>query len=162
MNKKSKLYPLLCLITGVIIIAAGIYTLSAGDVVLQVASLIGGGVVTLHGAGRVLTALLKRKTVSKEAWLNILFGGFFNILAGIFILILPIFNYAPIYIVFTAYILINALIKIVDYHLGRRNNVPGRLKEFLLFVFFIVFGVLMVFVPEMGKRGFWWWREYTV
>ena len=46
MNTNSKLYPLVCLITGLIIIAAGIYTLSAGDVVLHVASLIGGGVVT--------------------------------------------------------------------------------------------------------------------
>ena len=154
MNTNSKLYPLVCLITGLIIIAAGIYTLSAGDVVLHVASLIGGGVVTLHGAGRVLTAMLKKKSLSEDAWTNVLFGGIFNVLAGIFIMTLPIFDYAPIYIVFTAYILVNALIKIVDYYIDRRDNVPGRLKELLLFVFFIVFGVLMVFVPEMGKRSF--------
>ena len=84
MNTNSKLYPLVCLITGLIIIAAGIYTLSAGDVVLHVASLIGGGVVTLHGAGRVLTAMLKKKSLSEDAWTNVLFGGIFNVLAGIF------------------------------------------------------------------------------
>ena len=78
MNRNSKLYPLVCLITGAIIIAAGIYTLSAGDVILHVASLIGGGVVTVQGAGLILSAILKRKNLSKAAMGNVLFGGFFN------------------------------------------------------------------------------------
>ncbi len=154
MNRNSKLYPLVCLITGAIIIAAGIYTLSAGDVILHVASLIGGGVVTVQGAGLILSAILKRKNLSKAAMGNVLFGGFFNALSGIFIMMLPQFGYAPIYFVFTAYIFVNALIKIVDYVIDRRDNVPGRLKELLLFIFFIVFGILMVFVPGMGKRSF--------
>ncbi len=154
MNRNSRLYPLVCLITGTIIIAAGIYTLSAGDVVLHVASLIGGGVVTVQGTGLILSAVLKRKTLSKAASGNVLFGGFFNVLSGIFIMMLPKIGYAPIYFVFTAYIFVNALIKIIDYVIDRRDNVPGRLKELLLFVFFIVFGILMVFVPGMGERSF--------
>lgn len=154
MKRIFKLYPLISLITGLLIIAAGIYTLSAGDVILQVASLIGGGVVTVQGLGLVLSAVLKRKTISQEAASTILFSGLFNILTGMFILFLPVIGFAPIYIIFTAYIFVNALIKILDYQIDRRDNVPGRIKELLLFVFFITFGILMVFVPGMGKRGF--------
>lgn len=154
MKIKFKMYPIVCLITGLLITAAGIYTLSAGDFILQVASLIGGGVVAVQGVGRILSAIIKRKTISREAVISVLFGGIFNILAGGFILLLPVIGFVPIYIVFTAYIFVNALIKIVDYVIDRRDNVPGRVKELLLFFFFIVFGILMVFVPGMGKRGF--------
>ncbi|MCM1055665.1 MAG: DUF308 domain-containing protein [Bacteroides sp.] len=154
MKKIFRMYPLICLVTGLLIIAAGIYTLSAGDLVLQVASIIGGSVVAVQGAGLILSAILKRKVISKEAAGSIFFSGLFNILAGAFILLLPMIKFTPIYIVFTAYIFVNALIKIVDYRIDRRDNVPGRFKELILFFFFIVFGVLMVFVPGMGRRGF--------
>ncbi|MBD5114164.1 MAG: hypothetical protein HDT46_03045 [Ruminococcaceae bacterium] len=154
MKRILKIYPLVCLITGLLIIAAGIYALSAGELILQVASIVGGAVVTVQGLGLVLSAVLKRKIISKEAAGNIFFSGLFNILVGAFILFLPVIGFAPIYIVFTAYIFVNALIKIVDYQIDRRDNVPGRVKQLILFLFFIVFGILMVFVPGMGKRGF--------
>lgn len=154
MIRNSRLYPILCLITGALIIAAGIYTLASGETVLQVVCYLGGAVVTLHGAKLALSALLKRKNLSKDAMGSILVNGGFNAVVGIFVMLLPFFNMIPVYFVFTLYTFVNAAIKILDYIIDRRDGVAGRLKELVLFVFFLVFGVLMVFVPGMGRRGF--------
>lgn len=154
MVRNSKLYPIVCLITGTFIITVGIYTLTVGEAVLQAVCYLGGAVVGIHGVKLAFSALLKRRILSKDAVGSILVNSGFNVLVGIFVMLLPLFNMVPVYFVFTLYVFVNAMIKILDYIIDRRDNVSGRLKELLLFVFFFVFGVLMVFVPGMGRRGF--------
>lgn len=154
MINNSKIYPLVCLIVGLAIISAGIYTLTAGELVMEFACYMGGSIVVLHGVVSGVAVLLKHKQMTKDSVKSLTIGAFLNICLGGMIMLMPKISLAPIYIVFTLYILVNAAIKLVDYFINKRDNVVGRLRELLFFVFFLVFGVLMVFVPEMGKRGF--------
>ena len=154
MRFNEKFYPLICLVFGLTIIAAGIFTLAAGRVVLAVACYIGGAVAIMQGLARGVSAFARKKTLSKGAFSSLVASSLFNVLAGIGILLIPLLKMVPVYIVFTAYIFVNALIKLIDYDIDRRDGVPGRIKEFMLFMFFLVFGVLMVFVPGMGETGF--------
>lgn len=152
--KNSKLYPLFCLITGLIIIAAGVLILNIGQQMMNLICYLGGIVVMLHAALCAVSVIGKRKTLSKDSEKSLLISSFINIGIGVAVVYLPRFDLVPVYIVFTLYILINAVIKLIDYFIDRRDNVSGRLKELLLFAFFFIFAVLMIFVPEMGKRGF--------
>lgn len=154
MKFNEKFYPLICLIFGLAIVEAGIITLAAGDVVFAVACYAGGAVAVMQGLARGVSALARKKTVSPNAFGILIASSLFNIAAGVVILLIPLLKMIPVYIVFTAYILVNALVKLIDYHIDRRDRVSGRLKELLLFVFFLVFGILMVFVPGMGERSF--------
>lgn len=154
MKFNEKFYPLICLIFGLAIIAAGIFTLTAGRVVLAVTCYIGGAVAIMQGLVRGVSVFARKKTLSRDAVSSLIASSSLNVLMGVGILLIPLLKMAPVYIVFTAYILTNALIKLVDYDIDRRDGVPGRIKELILFVFFLVFGVLMVFVPGMGETGF--------
>ena len=154
MKFNEKFYPLICLIFGLAIIAAGIFTLAAGRVVFEVACYIGGSVAIMQGLVRAVYAFARKKTLSSGAVGVLAASSTFNTLVGVGILLIPLLRMAPVYIVFTAYVMVNALIKLVDYDIDRRDRVPGRFKELALFVFFSVFGVLMIFVPGMGETGF--------
>lgn len=154
MINNSKIYPLVCLIIGLTIISAGIYTLTVGEPVMEFVCYIGGGIVVLHGIVSGIAVLLKYKQMPKDPAKSLTVGALINICLGGMIILLPAISLAPIYAFFTLYILVNAAIKLVDYFIDRKDNVSGRLRELVLFVFFLTFGVLMVFVPEMGKRGF--------
>ena len=154
MRFNAKFYPLICLIFGLAIIAAGIFTLAAGYVVFAVACYLGGAVAIMQGLVRGVSAFTRRKTLTENAFGILTASSLFSVLVGVGILLLPLLKMIPVYIVFTAYILVNALIKLIDYDIDRRDGVPGRLKELALFVFFLVFGILMVFVPGMGETGF--------
>lgn len=152
--KNSKLYPLFCLVTGMIVIAVGILILNIGQQMINIICYLSGIVVMLHAAGCSVAVIGKRKTLSKDSAKSLLVSSFINIGIGVAVVLLPRFDLVPVYIIFTLYILVNAVIKLVDYFIDRRDDVSGRLKELLLFVFFFTFAVLMIFVPEMGKRGF--------
>lgn len=152
--KNTKLYHLVCLVVGLTIIEAGILILSEGESMVSLLCYIGGGVVVLHAAFLGFSVFAKRKSLSVDSKHSLLVSTFANLIAGAAVMLLPAFRLAPLYLVFTVYILINAAIKIVDYFIDRQNNVSGRLKQLALFFFFMIFGVLMVFVPEMDKKGF--------
>lgn len=154
MINNSKIYPLVCLVIGAAIISAGIYTLTVGELVMEFACYMGGSVVVLHGIVSAVEVLLRHKQMTKDSVKSLSAGAFLNACIGVMIILLPRISLAPIYVIFTIYIFVNAAIKLVDYFIDKRDNVSGRLKALVLFVFFLVFGVLMVFVPGMGKRGF--------
>lgn len=154
MRFNERFYPLICLIFGLAIIAAGIFALAAGYVVFAVACYLGGAVAIMQGTVRGVSAFARKKSLTENAFGILVASSLFNVLAGVGILLIPMLKMVPVYVVFTAYIFANALIKLVDYGIDRRDGVPGRLKELMLFVFFLVFGVLMVFVPGMGETGF--------
>lgn len=154
MRINEKFYPLICLIFGLAIMAAGIFALAAGRVVFEAACYLGGTVAIMQGLVKGVWTFTMRRILSKGAVSSFAASSVFNVVMGVVILLIPLLRMVPVYIVFTAYILVNALVKLVDYRIDRRDNVPGRLKELLLFVFFLVFGVLMIFVPGMGETGF--------
>lgn len=154
MINNSKIYPLFCLIVGTVILSAGIYILTVGELVMEIACFMGGSVAVLHGVVSGISVLARYKQLAKDSAKTLAVNALLNICLGGMIMLLPQISLTPIYAFFTLYILVNAAIKLVDYFIDRKDNVSGRLKELVFFVFFLVFGVLMVFVPEMGRRGF--------
>ena len=97
---------------------------------------LGGIVVMLHSSFCALAVIGKRKILSKDSAKSLLISAFINLCVGVAVVLLPRFNLVPVYIIFTLYILVNAIIKLIDYFIDKRDNVSGRLKELLLFVFF--------------------------
>lgn len=150
----SKFYPIVCLVMGLLIVGAGVLTLTAGMVVIEAACYLIAAVAFLHGVFLFLSAAAKRKKLSKSAKGSIYITAVYNIMAGVMAVLLPKFKLVPIYFIYTVYVFVNAAINFVDYLIDRRDNVPGRYREFLNFLAFTVFGILLIFVPEMGKNGF--------
>ena len=153
MRSKIKFYPVICLITGLIFIGAGVFLLADGDFIITVISYGGGLLVTLHGITIGVSAISRKKELAPDAFSSLIASCLFNLCVGGVMLLLPMLQMVPVYIVFTVYIIINALIKLVDYVIDVRDNVQGRLYELMMFLFFAVFGVLMACVPGMGAAA---------
>ena len=141
MRSKIKFYPVICLITGLIFIGAGIFLLADGDFIITVISYGGGLLVALHGITIGVSAISRKKELAPDAFSSLIASCLFNLCVGGVMLLLPMLKMVPVYIVFTVYIIINALIKLVDYVIDVRDNVQGRLYELMMFLFFAVFGV---------------------
>ncbi|MCM1298118.1 MAG: DUF308 domain-containing protein [Firmicutes bacterium] len=150
----SKFYPIVCLVMGLLIVAAGVLTLTAGMVVLEAACYLIGAVAILHGVFLFLSTLAKRKKLSKSAMGSVYITAVYNVIVGVMAVFMPRLNLIPVLLIYTVYVFVNAAINLVDYIIDRRDNVPGRYREFLNFLAFTVFGILLIFVPEMGKNGF--------
>lgn len=150
----SKFYPIVCLIMGLLFVAAGVLTLTAGMVVLEAACYLIGGIVVLHGIFLFLSTFAKRKKLTKAARASVYITAAYNVLAGIMAVLLPRMELAPVYLIYSLYIWVNAAINFVDYIIDRRDNVPGRYREFIYFLAFTVFGILLIFVPGWDKNSF--------
>ncbi len=129
-------------------------TLTAGTVVLEAACYLIGAIAILHGIFLFLSTLAKRKKLDKAARGSVYINALYNIIAGVMAVLTSQLHMMPINIIYTVYVFVNAAINFVDFLIDRRDNVPGSYKDFLNFLAFAVFGVILIFVPEMGKNGF--------
>ena len=142
------------------VIAIGIAVLAQGHVLLQPAAIIGGVVLSFHGAHLLLKYFFKRQeTINQSASL---LAGLFNLGMGILVIIMHTFTAGLLIAAFTVYVFMNAIVKLTDFLLLSANIIKGSFFALVAFIFYTVFGVLMVFVPNMGQQSFLIVSEFIV
>lgn len=151
---KNHYYHLICLLFGMGLIAVGIIVLAQGSVALSYAAYIGGGVIFVHGAVTLVQVFAKRKTAVHGQLRSLILSGSLNIATGVLVFLLPYFAVKLVFIFFTLYGLLNALVKLIDFDLDLRDKSRCAWQDMGFFLLFFSFTVLMIFLPEMGERAF--------
>ncbi len=139
---------------GLAMIALGIVILVQGNVVLTYAALIGGIVILIHSVHCFLNFILKRNDGNRERNKSFLVTGIFNLIAGILVLVLPDLTMFILIKIFSLYMLLNAIVKLIDFMISRRNHVDGVVYDFIAFLFFLVFGLILLFANQLNKQAF--------
>lgn len=144
------------LVFGVGMIVLGIIILSQGRVLLEPAAIIGGLVLATHGIHYIINYVSNNDNpryikIKRNAEL---ISGIINIAVAIIIFILPNLTIHLLQIAFTVYVFLNAVVKLFDYIIYLYNKISGRIYDLISCIFFFVFGILMVFVPDWGYRAF--------
>ena len=76
-----------------------------------------------------------------------LFNKIFNVVISVIALIFKDYSIAIVPILFSAYSILNALIKIINYILLKENNVSDRFRELFLGIFYLFIGFIILLGP---------------
>lgn len=148
---KIYLYKAGLLLYGIGLITLGIIILFQGRFILSVAAAFGGAVLIAHGIHLFINIFFKGKKQVKPP--PSLIAAIFNVLGGIVLLLMPDVSISTLIGLFVSYVFLNAFVKIVDYLLAVKNKTSGRFKELIAAVFFLTFGIITAFIPDMGMRS---------
>ena len=154
MKVKVSLYPIICLAYALGFIAVGIVVLSQGSPAIEFVDYVCGIAAIAHGLFQFGTVFMRRSSLDKSNYHTLQVSSVMNIAAGFFLLLLPDFALWLLYAVFALYMLVNGLVKLIDFILKYWNGVKGCWGEFAQFIFFLTFTLLFVFVPNMGAASF--------
>lgn len=151
---KIYLYKIALLLFGAGLITVGIITLVQGQVILQYAVIIAGLVITIHGAHNLINYFTKKGNTHEKLRHTWLVTGLVNLGAGIAITLLHSVTIDLFYCWLAIYVLFNAVVKWLDFTISVSNKLSGWVFDLVACIFFLTFGVMMIFMPEMGSRGF--------
>lgn len=148
------LYKIGLLLFGAALIAIGIITVVQGQLILNYAVIISGVVISVHGVHNLLNYVTKkgeRREKLRNSWLV---GGFINLVAGIVLMLFHGITIDLFYCWIAVYTLFNALIKAIDFGITVRESLAASLVNLVGCLFFLCFGIIMIFMPDIGSRGF--------
>lgn len=148
------LYSAGLLLYGLGMVALGVIILVQGNVVLTYAALIGGIVICAHAIHCFINYFSKNGNNQPKHDNSALITGIFNLAAGIIVMILPDLTMFLLIKIFALYVLLNAAVKLIDFVIARKNHVSGRVYDFIAFIFFLAFGVILLFTNELNKKAF--------
>lgn len=133
------------LLPGLVLLALGIAILYWKTEVLRLALFLTALVAIFTGLAMLLMLLLRRKELrGRRVRLS---TALISIAIGVAMLFLFDAHIVAFSILFTVYVLINAAAKIVNFILFSKNRVQGRLTDLFDSIFFLTFGILLLFTP---------------
>lgn len=133
------------LLPGLILLGLGIVILCWKTSFLRLALSLTALVSIVSGIAMLVMLLLRRKELSGKR--NTLGGALLSIAIGIAILFLPDFEVMLFGLLFALYVLINGAAKLVNFILFSKNRVKGRITDLFDCLFFLTFGILLLFTP---------------
>lgn len=132
------------LLYGAVMITLGIIILVQGRFLITPAARIGGAVIIINGIHQIITSL--RLSLS-------MVNGIVNLLLGVLTVVLPTMTLGILTMIFSLYVLLNALVKLIDFIESTKNKTKDAPFDFISFVFFLVFGTIMLFSSFYTQRG---------
>lgn len=135
------------LLSGSLMIIVGVVVL-VGQVELYETLLDLVAVVILLNGFTTIFRILTNGKQGKEDTISIS-GGLLTLAIGACMLIFPTIPLSILPILAAIYILLNALVKGINYIILRQNQVSGRLIELLTSLAFLVFAIILLFSPIM-------------
>lgn len=133
------------LVPGLILLALGIIILCWKTSFLRLALYLTGILAIINGLAILVMLLLRRKELGGKR--NTLWGAIGSILIGSAMLFLPDFQVTLFGILFALYVLVNGAAKLVNFILFMKNRVKGRIADLFDCLFFLTFGILLLFTP---------------
>lgn len=137
--------------TGMIVL--GIIILVQGDFLLKPACLIGGIVILVTGVHQIANFISKKGIeVKGKIKLPSLANGIINVGIGLVTIFVPAITVGLLMFIFSLYVLLNALVKIIDFYIFYHNGIKGIAFDFVSFLFFLTFGIIMMFSAYYDQR----------
>ena len=131
------------LIFGASMITLGIIILVQGRFLITPAARIGGAVIIINGVHQIISTL--RVTPR-------LFNGIANIAIGTVTIVVPSMTLGILTMIFSLYVLLNAVVKLIDFIESVRNKTIDVFVDLLFFVFFLTFDTIMLFSSFYSQR----------
>lgn len=148
------LYKTMLLLFGAAMTATGIVILLQGQMVMNYALIIAGAVIIVHGAHNLINYITKKGRINEKMRHHWLVVGLINIAGGLLLIFLHGMTIKLFYCWLAVYTLFNALIKFFDFVIAFQGRVDGSFGDLVACIFFFTFGIIMIFMPEIGSRGF--------
>lgn len=132
------------LISGIGIIALGvIVTIGSINLYTALVNLLVYAFI-IFGLSNLINFLLNRKIVRNAETLILIFS---NIVLGIVMLVFPKFQLSLIPIIFSIYLLLNSVVKFINYMILKEVKLKSRFKELFISLFFVILSFTFLFYP---------------
>ena len=142
--KKNRISILNNLISGIAITTLGIIVVIGSiNLYTWVITLLVYAFIIL-GISQLINFLLNKKIVRNK---QVLFRIIINIVLGLVFLLFPKLPTSLIPIIFSIYLLFNAVVKFINYSILAEVNLKSRLKELLFGILFLIFSLFFLFYP---------------
>ena len=142
--RKKRLNILNDLVTGIAITTLGIIVVIGSiNLYTWVINLLVYTFIIL-GISQLINFLLNKKIVRNK---QVLFRIIINIVLGLIFLLFPKLPISLIPIVFSIYLLFNAIVKFINYSILAEVNLKSRFKELLFGIIFLIFSFIFLFYP---------------
>lgn len=132
------------LVYGTAMITLGIIILVQGEFLITPAAIIGGAIIIINGVHQIISTLRANPR---------LLNGIANILIGTITMAAPSMTLGILTMIFSLYVLLNATVKLIDFIASVRNKTNDVFVDFISFVFFLTFGIIMLFGSFYGQRA---------
>lgn len=134
---KKRINAIWLFLYGSAMITLGILALIKGELLIVPLAGIGGLFIIINGLHRLLKGMFtKRKTR--------LLSCIINLFIGLFTFLFPFTSIALLTIIFSLYLMLNGIIKLIDCIHSVNNGTEDFSTDFIAFLFFFVFAILML------------------
>ena len=142
---KMYLYKAALLVFGLLLLIIGIIITVQREVMIKPLTIIGGSVLMLHGIMSLINFISKQGHLTEKRKKTFLFSAVINTLMGALVLVMPQLSFRLTVIIFALYILLNGASKLADFIIRKINRQHGGWLDFLAFVFFLTFSIILFF-----------------
>lgn len=136
------------LLPGLVLLALGIVLLSFKTSFLTLVLFLVGLIVLVSGGTMLAALLLHWKDRGGRRYT--LGGALVTTAIGIVMLVWTEFPVLLLGLLFAGYVLVNAAAKLVNFILYVKNKVKGRMTDLFDCIFFLTFGILLLFTPLLS------------
>ena len=105
----------------------------------------------IYGLSKLINFFLNKKIVRNK---QVLLGIIINIVLGIVMFLFPKIPLAILPIIFSIYMLLNAIVKFINYIILRELNLKLRFSNLFFSIFFLIFSLIFLFYPLKELRLF--------
>lgn len=142
---KMYLYKAALLVFGLLLLIIGIIITVQREVMIKPLTIIGGSALMLHGIMSLINFISKQGHLTEKRKKTFLFSAVINTLMGVLVLVMPQLSFRLTVIIFALYILLNGASKLADFIIRKINRQHGGWLDFLAFVFFLTFSIILFF-----------------
>ncbi|MBQ8932570.1 MAG: DUF308 domain-containing protein [Ruminiclostridium sp.] len=135
--KKERINALWLFVYGCAMIFLGVFVLIKGEVLMVPFAVFGGVFVIVNGVHRFIKGIMRESRTRLLSWSA-------NTVIGLFLLFAPLTSLALITVVFSLYLILNAVIKLIDLIHSIKNGTEDFSADFIALLFFLVFAILML------------------
>ncbi len=145
--KKRIFHRIWLLLFGTAMLTAGILFMTEADALFIPLTVITGIIIAANGLHQLISAFSRQKKTR-------IVNGALNIAAGIFVCAFPDIALWGLSLVFTLYIFLNALVKLIDVINSVKNGTPDLFADLVALIFFVVFGIITLVSTFSSQQGF--------
>ena len=139
MKKKAKTIQTAWLfLYGTALIALGIIVIINGEFLVAPAGITGGIFIAVNGVHRIANWFADKNRLK-------LLSGAANLLIGVITALTPFVTLALLMLVFALYVLLNGIVKLIDFISALKDQTSGAFVSLVSSVFFFTFSVIMIF-----------------
>lgn len=134
------------LITGLLTLTLGILVLTLNQKFIVLIIYLVATLLMIYAISNIIKLITKKDVIHKKN--GIMMQIMLNITISSIFFFAPKIPLSLFSLIFGLYIILNSIIKLVNYIIFKINHINGRLVELIVFIFYLVFGIFCVSMPS--------------